>query len=92
VEEDPYGADREWRTHFHVPIFLDDLDGLGTTQEGIRAALDVHATTPVSDHLEIETYTWDVLPTHLKDGDIVEYVARELDWIRDELLAAALPR
>jgi len=91
-KDDPSGADREWRTHFHVPIFLDDLDGLSTTQEGIRAALDVHATTPVSDHLEIETYTWDVLPAHLKDGDIVEYVARELDWIRDELLAATLPR
>jgi hypothetical protein len=91
-KDDPSGADREWRTHFHVPIFLDDLDGLGTTQEGIRAALQVHAQTPVSDHLEIETYTWDVLPAHLKDGDIVDYVARELDWIRDELLAARLSR
>lgn len=33
----------------------------------------------MSDHLEIETYTWDVLPDHLKDADITTYVTRELD-------------
>ena len=68
-----------------MPIFLDDLDGLSTTRSGIVAALEVHAATPVSDHLEIETYTWDVLPAHLKNGDIVDYVSRELEWIRDEM-------
>ncbi|WP_020145551.1 metabolite traffic protein EboE [Terracoccus sp. 273MFTsu3.1] len=81
---DPSGGPREWRTHFHVPIFLDDLGGLSTTRSGITAALEVHAQTPLSDHLEIETYTWDVLPAHLKDGDIVDYVSRELEWIRAE--------
>ena len=35
--------------------------------------------------LEIETYTWDVLPDHLKTGDIVDYVCRELEWVRGEL-------
>jgi hypothetical protein len=35
----------------------------------------------LSDHLEIETYTWDVLPEDLKDGDITEYVTRELNWV-----------
>ena len=68
-----------------MPIFLDDLDGLSTTRSGIVAALEVHARTPLSDHLEIETYTWDVLPAHLKNGDIVDYVSRELEWIRAEL-------
>lgn len=81
---DPGGDGREWRTHFHVPIFLDDLGGLSTTRPGITAALEVHACTPLSDHLEIETYTWDVLPAHLKNGDIVDYVSRELEWIRAE--------
>ncbi len=41
----------------------------------------------LSDHLEIETYTWDVLPAHLKTGDITDYVTRELEWLRDTLLA-----
>jgi hypothetical protein len=85
---DPAG-DREWRTHFHVPVFLDDLGEFRTTRGGIEAALKVHAETPLSDHLEIETYTWDVLPAHLKTGDVTDYVSRELEWLRDALLAAA---
>src|SRR5262249_13253478 len=59
-------GDREWRTHFHLPVFLDDLGAFGTTRDGIETALSVHVDTPLSDHLEIETYTWDVLPAHLK--------------------------
>ena len=85
---DPEGT-REWRTHFHVPVFLDDLGEFRTTRPGIEAALRVHAETPLSDHLEIETYTWDVLPAQLKTGDITDYVSRELEWLRDALLAAA---
>ena len=76
---------RQWRTHFHVPVFLKDLGAFQTTRGGIDAALKVHARTPVSTHLEIETYTWDVLPEHLKTGDIIEYVVRELEYVRDEL-------
>jgi hypothetical protein len=82
------GGNREWRTHFHVPVFLDELGGFRTTRPGIEAALRMHAETPLSDHLEIETYTWDVLPAHLKTGDIDEYVSREIEWVRDELTAA----
>jgi len=76
---------REWRTHFHVPVFLNDLGAFGTTRFALEQALAVHKETPLSTHLEIETYTWDVLPDHLKTGDIVEYVSRELDWVRGEL-------
>lgn len=85
---DPRG-DRQWRTHFHVPVFLDDLGAFGTTRSGIEQALEVHARTPLSDHLEIETYTWDVLPEHLKTGDIDDYVVRELDWVRGRLEGTA---
>jgi hypothetical protein len=87
---DPSGR-REWRTHFHVPVFLDDLGEFRTTRPGIEAALQVHAETPLSDHLEIETYTWDVLPAHLKTGDVTDYVSRELEWLRDALLAPSVP-
>lgn len=79
------GGLREWRTHFHVPVFLDEIGGFRTTRSTIEAALDLHRRTPLSDHLEIETYTWDVLPEHLKTGDIDEYVSREIDWVRDTL-------
>ena len=86
-ERDP--GPREWRTHFHVPVFLVDLGPFQTTRGGIDAALQVHAKTPISTHLEIETYTWDVLPDHLKTGDITEYVVRELEYVRDELFRQA---
>lgn len=85
------GGTREWRTHFHVPVFLDDLGAFRTTRFAIEAALQVHSATPLSDHLEIETYTWDVLPAHLKTGDITEYVTREIEWVRDQLLDAVRP-
>ncbi len=82
-EDDP--GPRSWRTHFHVPVFLDDLGPFRTTRDGIDAALDFHARTPLSTHLEIETYTWDVLPDHLKTGDITEYVVRELEYVKRRL-------
>lgn len=82
--KEPEGV-REWRTHFHVPVFLEDLGAFRTTRQGIEDALKVHAALNLSDHLEIETYTWDVLPAHLKTGDIVEYVSRELEWLSKTL-------
>ena len=76
---------REWRTHFHVPVFLEGVGVFKTTRPDIEAAIRFHKKTPVSDQIEIETYTWDVLPDHLKTGDIVDYVCRELEWVRGQL-------
>jgi hypothetical protein len=76
---------REWRTHFHVPVFLDDLGMFKTTRFAIEEALRFHKANPLSGQLEIETYTWDVLPQHLKTGDITDYVVRELEWVRGQL-------
>jgi hypothetical protein len=83
--KDP-GGQREWRTHFHVPIFLEDLgEHFKTTRFAIEEALAFHKRTPLSTQLEIETYTWDVLPDHLKTGDIVDYVVMEIEWVRSQL-------
>ncbi len=76
---------REWRTHIHVPVFLDDLGAFRTTRFAIEDALAFHKKSPLSRQLEIETYTWDVLPDHLKTDDIVDYVCRELEWVRGQL-------
>jgi hypothetical protein len=83
-QKDP--GPREWRTHFHVPVFLDDLGPFRTTRFALEQALAFQKQTPLSAHLEIETYTWDVLPSHLKTGDIVEYVTRELDWVKSQVV------
>lgn len=83
-KKDP-GA-REWRTHIHVPVFLDDLGPFRTTRFAIEDALKFHKANPTSLQLEIETYTWDVLPDSMKTGDIVEYVCREIEWVKGQLI------
>jgi hypothetical protein len=83
-ERDPSPA--EMRTHFHVPVFLEEIGPFRTTRFTVQEAFRMHRETPLSDHLEIETYTWDVLPAQLKTGDITDYVTRELDFVRDELV------
>jgi len=76
---------REWRVHIHVPVFLDDLGPFRTTRFAIADALRFHKAKPLSRQLEIETYTWDMLPENLKTGDIVDYICREIEWVRGQL-------
>jgi sugar phosphate isomerase/epimerase len=85
-ENDPSGR-REWRTHVHVPVFLDKIgEHFHTTRFAIEDALKFHKKNKLSPQLEIETYTWDVLPASMKSGDIVDYVQRELDWVKGQLV------
>ena len=80
------GGPREWRTHIHVPVFLDDLGQFRTTRFAIADALKFHKEKPLSHHLEVETYTWDMLPESLKSRDIVDYICRELEWVKGQLV------
>jgi sugar phosphate isomerase/epimerase len=79
------GGKREWRIHFHVPVFLEDLGDLRSTQSFLRDVLIQHRENPISPHLEVETYTWDVLPERYRGEDVVSAVARELDWVTAQL-------
>lgn len=47
-------------------FFLEELGPFGTTRGAVQKALRLHRELPISDHLESETYTWDVLPADLK--------------------------
>lgn len=76
---------REWRVHFHVPVFLHDLVAFSTTQGFLKDVIALHREAPVSPHLEVETYTWDVLPDEYRGVAVSEAIARELDWVIDEL-------
>jgi hypothetical protein len=77
----------EWRVHCHVPVFLEDFGGLGSTQGALKDALALCRERQVSPHLEIETYTWSVLPPALRDGDLSADIAREVQWVRSQLRA-----
>ncbi len=81
------GQGAEWRVHFHVPIFLDQLQHFSTTQDFLRQILALHRQAPISPHLEVETYTWDVLPVRYRQAGIASAIARELAWTLDQLRA-----
>ncbi len=82
--EDP--ALTEARIHFHVPVFLDQFAhaALGSTQAEIIETLQVLRQQPFTHHLEIETYTWDVLPPELK-LPLLDMVKREYRWVQHVL-------
>ncbi|RYY35649.1 MAG: xylose isomerase [Sphingobacteriaceae bacterium] len=74
----------EWRAHFHVPVFLEDFGLLKSTQTDIVEVLALHGANPYTYHLEVETYTWGVLP----DGDklpLTQSIIRELQWVKNRL-------
>lgn len=75
---------QEIRTHFHVPIFTETYDQLVSTQKDIVDTLKVWKARNFTNHLEVETYTWDVLPEDMRT-DLVSSISRELNWVRDTL-------
>jgi sugar phosphate isomerase/epimerase len=78
-------AEGEWRVHCHVPVFVNAFDGLLSTQDTLRQVLDICRTRKISPHLEVETYTWHVLPAALRCQNLNDDIARELTWVRREL-------
>jgi len=80
--------DRPWRVHFHVPVFQRELPPFESTQPYVRAILAAHRARPLTEHLEVETYTFDVLPERFKPSSVTEAIARELEWTLRELDAS----
>jgi len=68
-----------WRIHFHVPLFTKEFGPLGSTQDYVSTVIQAARRTGFTTRLEIETYTWDVLPTGLKAG-LADSIAREYEW------------
>lgn len=87
VEEaaEPENAMREWRVHFHVPIFRAELPPFASTQSFLAALLHRQRQRPIAPHLEVETYTWDVLPAAYRDEGTASAIARELAWALERL-------
>ena len=77
-------GNKEWRLHFHIPIFQNRYRKLHSTQEDILKVLEILKNNPVANHLEVETYTWEVLPEDLK-LDLSSSIQRELEWVLKKL-------
>jgi hypothetical protein len=80
----------EWRVHFHVPIFLEQFDPAGrlrSTQPFLAELLAHQARAPIAPQLEVETYTWNVLPAEHRAQDVARAIERELRWVLERLAA-----
>jgi len=82
----------DWRVHFHVPVHLSDGH---TTQPHLHTLLGAlfGGERPLTPHLELETYTWEVLPKMLRPHDrdsLVQGLTRELQWLESELVDLGL--
>jgi hypothetical protein len=82
----------EARIHFHVPLHTPAAAGFDTTSDHLLGALDVLQSAPeLCSHLEMETYTWEVLPPELKSRSVADQLAAEYEWVLRELRRRGLP-
>ena len=84
-------ATREWRIHFHVPLHATKLAHGQTTASHLLGLLDLLAQQPgLCSHLEMETYTWEVLPEELRAKSVVEQLVHEYEWCLAQLAQRGL--
>jgi hypothetical protein len=78
----------ELRVHFHVPLFMPAVGPLSSTAFALTPDFFQELRTGACSHLEIETYTYDVLPEEYHPGDVVKSIAREYGWTLQHLGAS----
>jgi hypothetical protein len=97
----PWTSCDEWRCHFHVPVDLERVSaggaGLRTTRDEadriLAQCLALARWNPLELHVEIETYTWDILPGAARGtGALVDGLEREYAHVMEELARAGLRR
>lgn len=71
----------DWRIHFHIPLHAAPGENLMDTRDHVLETLDWLSQNPFScKHLEMETYTWEVLPSSMQSNEVVEQIANEYSW------------
>lgn len=80
LQEENASPSEEWRSHFHVPLFMKRYGLLQSTQGEVTEALRLQALHHYALHLEVETYTWEVLPEDAK-APVDESIIREMEWV-----------
>ena len=79
-------TDEEWRVHFHVPLHCESPAGLQTTSDHVVSVIQELQSQPgLCSHLEMETYTWAVLPESLRSRDVSEQLVHEYKWTLAQL-------
>ncbi|MFT4031726.1 MAG: metabolite traffic protein EboE [Siphonobacter sp.] len=80
-EAEPSG---QWRVHYHVPLFVDQYGLLQSTRDAVVRVLNRQKIKPFTQHMEVETYTWSVLPSE-SQLLIEDSIIRELSWVKEQL-------
>ncbi len=81
-----------WRIHFHVPIFAEQLDDEGlllTTRPWLEQLLAEVGDAEVTPHLEIETYSFELIPPDrratLGTVELLDALEAEYRWVLAQL-------
>lgn len=78
--------EEEWRIHFHIPLHSPPIGLLDTTQDHLLGTIDLLAANPgLCSHIEMETYTWEVLPPELKNRGVIDHLVAEYEWTLSQL-------
>jgi hypothetical protein len=83
-------ADQLWRIHFHLPLYFEGDGILASTAKTMDARFWKTVATSPASHLEIETYTFNVLPQALQTGGIESSIAREYEWVINSPLTSTI--
>jgi len=71
----------EWRIHFHIPLHSKPTALFDTTADHLLGVMDLLKADPhLCPHIEMETYTWEVLPPELKNRNVAEQLVAEYEW------------
>src|SRR5256712_8115151 len=85
-----------WPVPFHAPLHWEpEGHGLRTTAQDLLGLIPSVAATRPLPHLEVETYTWNVLPESIRPRDdetLVEGIAREIEFAERALAACGAQR
>lgn len=82
----PPSDQSEWRVHYHIPLHHEPGGWFGNTTDHLLGVLDLLAADPaLCRNLEMETYTWEVLPAALKNRSVVDQLASEYQWCLGQL-------
>lgn len=81
----------EWRIHFHIPLHSRPTAIFSNTSDHILGVMDILQTNPkLCSHLEMETYTWEVMPPELKNRNVVDQLVAEYHWCLERLAERGL--
>jgi len=71
----------EWRIHFHIPLHSTPTTYFDNTSDHILGLLQMLRDAPaLCSHLEMETYTWEVMPPSMKNRNVVDQLVSEYEW------------